>query len=155
MASYEHSVLLALVTAGRPLTAKEIAQRTRIGLVSVYRICERSPNILELGGRPAQYYAKKYDELDTNSVVIEFQRPAEGWFEWVESAKQTFETLSNIGTKSRHERSVIATGLRALGILLISLSNDIMKGLDRPDWYKLLEQENNANISTRSNKRLR
>lgn len=154
MASYEHSVILALVTAGRPLTAKEIAQRTRIGLVSVYRICERSPNILELGGRPAQYYAKKYDELDTNTTLVEYQQPSEGWLEWVTTAKESFSKLIDIDVKSRNERKLRAQALLGLGVLLISLSRDIMKGLDRPDWRDLLDKENNANISTRSNKRL-
>lgn len=106
----------------------------------MYRICDKSPEILTLGGRPARYYARKYDELDTNSTLVEYQRPDEGWFDWIENAKQTFDTLANIDTKSKHERNVIANGLHAFGILLISLSLDIKKGLDRPDWRNILDK---------------
>jgi hypothetical protein len=97
-------------------------------------------DILDLGGRPAQYYAKKYDELDAKSTVIEYQRPDEGWFDWAENAKQTIQRLLDIEEPNKTKRKNIAKALYALGILLISLSKDINKGLDRPDWRTILDQ---------------
>jgi len=132
--------MLALLGAQRPLTVRELVQRTRISAATVYRICANSPRILDLGTRPVQFYAKKYDELDAKNILIEYGRPKEGWLNWIEDANITLTDLLDINTNDTKKRLVRADALKALGVLFISLSNDLREGAGRPDWRNLLER---------------
>ena len=136
----EHSIILALLNAKRPMTAKEISRRTRTSLAAVYRICTESNAILCLGGRPAQFYAKRYDELDTNHILVDYYHPEGGWINWIENANISLDEVLDIDTNDLKKRNTQAEALRALGILFLSLSQDINTGLSRPDWRDLLER---------------
>jgi hypothetical protein len=140
MSNAEHSVMLALLNAQRPLTVKEIVQRTKISSATVYRICSNSPRILNLGSRPVQFYAKRYDELDAKHILIEYGRPKEGWLDWAEDANLSLKDLLDINTNDTKKRLVRADALTALGTLFLSLSNDLREGAGRPDWRNLLER---------------
>jgi len=142
MSITEHSVMLALLNAERPLTAKEIAQRTRTSLATVYRICAESPRILNVGGRPVQFYAKRYDELDAKHILVEYEQPAEGWLEWIENANWSLQDLLDVSTHDIKTRTAKADALQALGVMFMSLANDIREGIGRPDWQELLKRKN-------------
>lgn len=141
MSVYEHSILLALLNASRPLTVKEIAQRTRSSMATVYRICAESPKILNVGGRPAQYYAKRYDELDAKNILVGYEHPKEGWLNWIENANWSLKDLLDVNTHDIKKRTTRADALHALGVMFLSLSSDIREGISRPDWREILERE--------------
>lgn len=136
----EHSIILALLNAKRPMTAKDIARRTGTALATVYRICAESPAILCLGGRPAEFYAKRYDELDTNHILVDYFHPEGGWMNWIEHANLSLAEVLDIDTSDLKKRNTQAEALRALGIIFLSLSQDLNAGLSRPDWRELLER---------------
>jgi hypothetical protein len=142
MNSNEHSILLAIHNAYRPLTVKEISQRTRIPVASVYRICAESQKVLNVGGRPVQFYAKQYDELDANHILVDREKPLEGWLEWIDNANWSIPDLLKVDTNDTKERKHRADALRALGVMFLSLSNDLREGLGRPDWRDLLTNGN-------------
>lgn len=137
----EHSILLALLNAQRPLTAKEIAQRTRTPLATVYRVCAESSKILNVGGRPVQFYAKRYDELDAKHILVEYEHPREGWLNWIENANWSLQDLLDVATHDIKKRMIRADALQALGVMFLSLSSDIKEGISRPDWREILERE--------------
>lgn len=140
MNTNEHSVMLALLNAQRPLTAKEIVQRTKISMATVYRICAESTKILNVGGRPVQFYAKRYDELDAKHILVEYEHPKEGWLKWIENANWSLQDILDVNTNDMKKRIARADALQALGVMFLSLSNDLKEGISRPDWRDLLER---------------
>lgn len=140
MSVYEHSILLAILEAKRPLTAIEISHRTRTPTSTVYRVCAGSNRIETIEGRPAKFYAERHAELDANSILVKYQKPQEGWLTWTEDAKGLISQLLDIDKKSQNDRETRAQGLRGVGILLLSLAKDIEEGLDRPNWRERLDK---------------
>lgn len=140
MSAHEHSIVLALHEAKRPLTAREIAVRTRTPISTVYRVVTEAESIQNVGGRPCKFYAERHAEMDANNIVVRYQKPAEGWLAWSETAKASVSQLLDIDTKSANQRALLAKGLRGMGILFMSLAKDIEDGVSRPDWRKKLDK---------------
>lgn len=138
----EHSILLALLSAGRPLTAIEIATMTKASPATVYRVVGNSDKITTLPGRPARYYAARYAEMDTNKVIVVRQNPDAGWLDWTDTIKKMISQteLMTIDDKDRASRATKAQALMGIGTLFISLSAELTEGLDRPDWLERLEK---------------
>ena len=137
----EHSFLVALLSAARPLTAVELSIYTKTSLATVYRVTAASDKIEQLDTRPVRFYATKYAELDTNRILVDVQRPAESWLEWSKNAKTNIIPLLDINDPKKKSRELKAQALRGYGTLLISLSNELMHTLDRPDWHERLEEK--------------
>jgi transcriptional antiterminator len=142
MSPTEHSLILSIMLAGRPLTVKELAKRTSISEPTVYRVCSNSEKLLSTGTRPAQFYATKYAELDTNKLLVTRQRPDVGWIDWAKDTKNNINQLLDIDDDKRSRRELKAQALRGIGTLLLSLSQDITDTLDRPDWREHLGATN-------------
>lgn len=140
MSPNEHSIRLALYDAKRPLTVAEIAVRTGISTASVYRICDDSEAIQNIGGRPYKFYAERHAEMDANNLLVRYQKPAEGWLAWSEDIKYRIPELLNIDDRSASQRATIAEALQGIGVLFLSLSRDLADGVNRPDWRKRLDK---------------
>ncbi len=141
-------VLFTLATSDKPLTISDMQFRSGMSYNTVKRTVFADSRVVRHEGYPARFTMEMPPEFDTDRMVVDYDKPAEGWITWLNEVRPLLVSITAISKDmSFDELERKSLMFSSLGQSFTSLSKDVASAIDDDDttvWDSWFSRESGA-----------
>jgi hypothetical protein len=143
-------VLFTLATSDKPLTISDMQFRSGMSYNTVKRTVFADSRVVRHEGYPARFTMEMPPEFDTRRMVIQYDRPEEGWITWLNEIRPLLVSITAISKDmSLDEVERKSTMFASLGTSFSTLSKDLIDAVnhdDTMDWFEYFRGEVDGSV---------